>query len=142
MIDDTPCVSFSFYHKDTGFIHSFSMLTTNPQNVAINTPSDHIAIGGYHDPLSKKVDIATGAIVDYQPPAPSSNHEWNADAKRWQLTAAVQATNDKRAVARSRIAQLEASQHRAVRELALGTSGALQRLQAIDSEIAALRADL
>lgn len=40
------------------------------------------------------------------------------------------------------IVDLEMKQHRALRELALGSTTALARVQAIDAQIAALRAQL
>jgi hypothetical protein len=79
-------------------------------------------------------------VVDYQPPQPSIEHEWNADTKRWQLTAAVQQRESDRRSALARIAELEGKQARAVREAVL--SGDQSRLRAIEGEIAGLRPTL
>ena len=129
----------SFHHKETGIFSSAVLTSTDDSAIAINTPRDHVAIEGAYDPLSKRVDVATGEVVDYQPPLPSADHEWNATTKRWQLTAAVTAKREARRSALASIAALEASGVRAVRELALGQAGALDRLKALDIEIAALR---
>lgn len=97
------------------------------------------AIEGVTDWLSQRVE--GGAVVDYQPPAPSAEHEWNAAARRWRLTATEAARQAARAAATARIAELEISQGRAVREalIALGAGG---RIAEIDAAIAALRPTL
>jgi hypothetical protein len=128
----------SFYHKDTGLLHSNQMLFSDETQVAFNTPPDHIAIEGHHDPLSKCVNIETGEVVDYQPPQPSADHEWDAAMKRWQLSAVAQAKLAAKASAVARIAELEASQHAVVRELLLGSKDARERLQEIHDNIKAL----
>ena len=77
-----------------------------------STPPGHGAyVGKYVDYLSKKVDVQTGLLVEYQPPQPSRKHTWNPEAKRWQIK-----NREQREVAMARIAQLESSTHRAVRE--------------------------
>jgi hypothetical protein len=132
----------SFCHADTGLFNGRTLTVTNDDAIALNTPPDHIAVEGRHDHLSKRVDIATGQVIDYEPPAPSEDHEWNTETKRWQLSAAVEAKAQARAAAAARIAELEASQHSVVRDLLLGGLAARPRLQAIADEIAKLNADL
>jgi hypothetical protein len=132
----------SFFHKDTGLLNGSHLMSSDHRAVALNTPADHIAIDGHHDYLSKRVDIATGLVIDYQPPAPSADHEWNAETKRWALSAAVLAKQQERAAALAQIAALEASQHALVRKLLLGSLSARPRLQAIEDEIASLQAAL
>ena len=131
----------SFYHKETGLLHSNHLTVSDEAAIALNTPPDHIAIDGHHDPLSKRVDVATGEIVDYQPPHPSEQHEWDATTKRWQLSAAAQAKAQARVAAAARIAALEASQHSLVRALVLGDESARPQLQAIADEISKLSFD-
>jgi hypothetical protein len=155
-------ISYSFYHRESGAIHPKVFSTDDATQLRANTPADHLPIEGHHDPLSKRVDVtvppelvddinrygcAVGKrfvhkIIDYQPPAPSADHEWNAETKRWQLSAAVQAKAQARAAAAARIAELEASQHGVVRDLLLGGAAARPRLQAIADEIERLNADL
>jgi hypothetical protein len=130
---------YSFYHRETGAIHNKKFSTDAVSLLALNTPPGHIAIDGHHDHLSKRVDVATGEIIEYQPPAPSADHEWNAETKRWQPTAAAADLASKRTSAAARIRSLEASQNRAVREHLLGAPAAAARLKAIDAEITSLR---
>lgn len=132
----------SFYHKETGVLNGVQLIVSNHAAVALNTPPDHIAIDGCHDAQSYRVDVATGELIDWQPPQPSSDHEWNAKARRWRLNAAAEAREGARRSALAQIAMLEASQHRAIREAALGKTGAGARLQAIDDQIAKLRQQL
>lgn len=136
---------YGFYHRETGLLANV-VFSTDDENamLANNTPADHIAIEGHHDSLSKRVDIATGQVIDYQPPAPSADHEWNAETKRWQLNAAVTAKAQARAAALAAIAILEGQSMRPMRELALGIGilGARSRLAAINSQIASLRKSL
>ncbi len=85
------------------------------------TPSGHGAyIGKYVDYQSKKVDVETGLLVEYQPPQPSRKHVWNAETKRWQLNSRGQ-----RETVLARINQLENSTHRAVRETLIRACEAL-----------------
>lgn len=134
--------TYSFYHADTGAIHGNRFSSTDPADVELNTPADHIAIEGYHDHLSKRVDVATGELVEHQPPAPSREHEWNEDTKRWHLNAVANDRANRKAAAIARIAQLEASQHRVVREALLGIPGARVKLSEIDDEITSLRSQV
>ncbi len=83
-------------------------------------------------------------VVDYQPPAPSADHEWDADIKRWQLSAAVQERQGRRQSALQSIAALEARQLRSMRELLRDPTdiAARARLDSIEEQIAALREQL
>jgi hypothetical protein len=131
----------SFYHKDTGIFSGYHVHTDEP-GIALNTPPDHVAIEGAHDHLSKRVDLTTGEVIDYQPSAPSPDHEWNADTKRWQLSAAALGKIAAKSAALARIAALEASQHAVLRKALLGDPAALAQLAAIDGEIVALQGTL
>lgn len=81
-------------------------------------------------------------VIDWQPPQPDADHEWNADSRRWEKTAAAAERDRKRLVALARIDTIERQQLRTMREHALGYDGAAARLKAMDEEILALRADL
>jgi len=79
--------------------------------LSANTPPDHGLVAGVADWESQCVDLATGELVDWQPPAPADDAlrtwAWHADAKRWLATptqAAVAAD-----VRRERAARLAAS---------------------------------
>jgi hypothetical protein len=90
-----------------------------------STPAGHGAyVGKYVDYLSKKVDVQTGLLVEYQPPQPSRKHTWNPDAKRWQIK-----NREQRDITLARIAQLESSTHRAVRETLIRACEALDAIK-------------
>src|ERR1019366_7435003 len=122
----------------------------------------HGAYVGYVDPLSQKMDLATGQLTDYRPPPPSPKHEWNPTSKRWQRPVGL-----KRSAALARIAELETGQHRTVRETLIRAChavdalkealapesidvreavdrmyAALSRLELFETELAQMRADL
>jgi len=130
-------MKYSFYHKVTGLFAEHVYSACEPL-LDLNTPADHVAIEGSFDPLSQKVDIATGQVIAYQPPAPSADHAWQADVKRWRLLPEVAERQEARRTTLTKIRELEASQGRAVREMLL--TGDRTKLVEIDTEIAKLRA--
>jgi hypothetical protein len=135
----------SFYHKETGQLAGNHMIVSDNEMLVLNTPPDHIAIDGHHDHLSKRVNIETKEIVDYQPPQPSDAHEWNDSTKRWQLNSISQEKLDKRNSALQAIAILEMRQPRMLREIALQSPGwmtAKADLIEIENMIIELRKDL
>ena len=105
--------TFHFYRLDDGtFIGRTLTLTTDTDAqafVALNTPPGCAALR--HDgPLNaeaSRVDLETRAVVEYQPPEPSPDHEWNAQARRWALKAAAVERRDRRTAALARIVELE-----------------------------------
>lgn len=136
--------TFSFYNVQTGEFHprtyADSRFETVPED---QIPEGHAIIEGRYDALSQRVDVESdGAVVNWQPPQPSSAHEWDPGTKRWRLAALEQARQLRGANALAQINALESKGLRAQRELALGYDGAKQRLQVIDDQIAALRGDL
>jgi hypothetical protein len=144
---------YSFYQKDSGAIHHVLFQTDDDGQLKNNTPPDHIAIEGAHDHRNKRVNVATGEVIDYQPPAPSDDHEWNAETKFWQVKTAVLDKQNKRSHALYQIAALEASQQRVIRELVLNLAGTKvfaegelsatrDRLHDIDTKIQKFREDL
>ena len=157
-----------FYDITTGLFSGVSIHTnlTSAKSVKLfiaeNTPPGHGAYVGYVDALSQKMDLNTMQLVDYRPPQPSPRHEWNAITKRWQRQMAL-----KRSEALARIADLEKGQHRTVRETLIRAChaidalkeklapddqpvrenidrmyAALSRLEALETELTQLRADL
>jgi hypothetical protein len=133
---------YSFFHKETGALHPCKFSTDDDSQLANNVPPDHIAIDGHHDHMRKRVNVETKEVIDYQPPAPSAEHVWDEATKTWNLNPAAMAKIERRRTAYARIAILEASSMRPLREHALGLPGADQKLKDIDAEIAALRSDL
>ena len=87
-------------------------------------------------PAPPRTLAALRHVVDYQPPAPGADHEWNAAARRWELTAAESKRRARQALARS----LESQQHGLVRRLVLDLTDADARakLKALHDEIAGL----
>jgi hypothetical protein len=92
----------------------------------------------YHEPPLPLFAASAEHVIDHQPPAPSDQHEWHPDTKRWHLSAAAQAKATVAAAARARRAQLIEQQHDDVRRAVLGDAAAVERLRAIESEIAGL----
>lgn len=133
---------FSFFHRESGALHRNVFSTDDETQLESNTPKDHAPIEGQFDHLSQRVNIESGKVIDFIPQPPSADHVWNPETKRWQPSAAARDREAKTAAATSRIAQLEASQHRHVREHCLGVAGAAAKLQAIDDEIFSLRSQL
>lgn len=134
--------SHSFADKETGLFSGVHFSTSNSEMLEANTPAGHFAVEGHYDHLSQRADIATGEVVDYQPPRPSVDHEWNDTTKRWEMSAASQAKIDARSAALAGITALEAQGIRAMREAQLGVAGSQERLAGIDAQIAQLRRDL
>lgn len=85
-----------------------------------------------------RIDVATGAAVEFEPPAPSADHEWDAARRVHVLTE----KGLKKRRAEADILGIERRQARALREFALGKAGARERLQQLDDEIAEKRKDL
>jgi hypothetical protein len=113
--------TWSFYDTETGALAA-GRLTCSPAQLAANTPAGHAAIEGRFDHLSQRVDIATGQVVDYQPPAPGDDDlrtwAWNADTRRWVASPTVLAVAN--AARTERDARLAACDWVTVRALELG----------------------
>lgn len=106
-------------------------------------PDGHVAIEGDFDHLSKRFDLATRAVVDYQPPRPDNDHEWDTITDparpRWRKRRDIVEREQRRITNLAKIAELESKQHRRVRELLEAND---PRLQEISAEIEQLRAEL
>ena len=74
----------SIYRIATGL---FTGRTYSGDDRHLTLGADEAWIDGLHDHLSRRVDLTTGQVVDYQPPAPpDTEHEtfaWDASIKRW-----------------------------------------------------------
>lgn len=139
---------FHFYDNATGVLHAKRIATDADTDAArsfaeANAPPGHHYIEGTYDHLSQRVDVETGKVVDYQPPAPSGDHVWNTDIKRWVLSDEARIKTDKRESALQQITALEAKQPRILREIFLKEGdGAEKRLHDIEEQIIELRKDL
>ena len=120
--------TWSFYDPGTG-LFSGRRCCCSRKLLSLNTPAGYAAVEGAYDPKSERVDIETGAVVAYQRPASEVDAEQRAARAQH---------------ARQRIEELERAQLRPVRELLIDptNTAAKRRLQDIESEIAAKRADL
>jgi hypothetical protein len=134
--------TYSFYDAGTGLFTGKRLHCDDAARAQSQLPSDISLLEGAFDPLSQRVQLTTGAVVDYQPPAPSPDHEWNPTAKRWRLRLPGSGGQERRAAILERIRALEANQGRALREATLGDAMAFRRLKEIDSAIAGLRQQL
>jgi hypothetical protein len=138
----------SYYDEATGLFNGTTLTASNEQAFLHNTPAGHAAIEGQYDYLSQRVDVTQSppAIVDYVPPQPSAEHEWNATARRWRLTAQAQAQADARKRALAEIARMEARQPRLLRELFAGapslSDSARRALEDIERQVVELRREL
>lgn len=134
---------FHFYDAISGVFHQSSVMTdldTGADEFAkINCPTGHQVHSGSVDHLCQRKDITTGEVVDYQPPSPSPEYEWNIETKRWQFSASAKDTAELHSSALIRISRLEQSQGRVIREHLLGDPTAKAKLQAIEDEIVSLR---
>lgn len=129
---------WSFYRADTGELTGDRYSAPDESGLSQNTPPGCVAVEGRHDHISRRVDVATGQVISYQPPQPSPDHEWTGE--RWRLNPAAQDRARQRRAAQASIDALEAQQPRAARELLLKVAAALnvdgKRLQALDDQIA------
>lgn len=133
----------SFYDATSGIFSAGAILVADDQATAsLIPPAGCVALDGNYDALSQKVDIPTGTVVPYIPASPGADYVWDVPTLRWILSPTAQAAANAKAAVLVAIAQLEAGQGRALREAAIGTPGAVARLQAIDAQIEALRPTL
>jgi hypothetical protein len=74
--------TYNPYSVETGLFTGVQIECPDSQ-VDANTPEGHSCLIGEFDYLSQRVNVGTGEVVDYQPPAPSDDHAWDAGIKRW-----------------------------------------------------------
>lgn len=134
--------TYSLYEAATGLFTGKRLHCDDDGLLAVRLPAGTLAIEGSYDPRCQRMDLATGTVVAYRPPAPSPDHEWDNVGKRWQIKAPAGGAEARTAVIYARIQALEATQGRAVREATLGDASAMKRLKEIDAEIKELRKEL
>lgn len=107
------------------------------------TDVDEQNIQGDIDELEKHL------LIDYIPPSPGDDYDWDAKSKRWVVKADVERRRGREAAARVQIDRLEQSSLRSLRELRVAEiDGAPRpevsaaRLKQIEDQIAVLRAEL
>lgn len=125
-LDSATARQWALYSVDTGLFTGRHIMCPEA-DIAQNTPAGCAALEGRYDRHTQRVDVATGAVVAYQRP------QSEVDAEQRET---------RRRKAQRKIERLELAQHRPMRELQLDPNNATakQRLDAIDAEIAGLRA--
>jgi hypothetical protein len=134
--------TYSLYEAASGLFTGKRLHCDDEGLLAVRLPAGTLALEGSYDHRTQRMDLSTGAVVSYRPPAPSPDHEWDAATKRWQVRPAASSPEGRTGVIYARIQALEASQGRAVREATLGDAKAIKRLKEIDAEINKLRDEL
>lgn len=133
--------NWSYYDRETGLFSRKKH--SGPDFWEPLPPDGYIAIEGDFDHLSKRFDLATRTVIEHQPPRPDDEHEWDMTTDparpRWRKRRAVVEREQRRIANLVRINELEAKQHRRVRELLEASD---PKLQEITREIEQLRADL
>lgn len=114
-------------------------------------PGESYKVGVY-DKHSQRVEMATGAVVDYIPPPPDADHEWDLIAKRYRKRVDVLRAEAADTQARERIAELEQSKLRALTDHVLSPDVEVEiggrrmlpkdRVAELEAAIAELRKDL
>lgn len=141
------------YDKTTGEFtgETFSSSVADPANddlpngMEANVPDGRAVIAAAHvDHLSKKIDLDTGEVVDHVPPAPSDDHFWHTDQKRWYIKPEVAGKRNRHAATMQKIDALEAKQHRIIRDIFLNDENgeAKKKLHDIEDQIVELRKEL
>ena len=85
-----------FYAAETGRLSAGTLSLPAGVNPNDNAPAGHLAIEGRFDWLSQRVDLATGQVVDFVPPAPAdtpdATHAWDDATRRWLAAPTLAAT--------------------------------------------------
>lgn len=148
-----------FYDLKTGLFTGRRFKTKKRREYALrdlemSTPKGYGAIEGDNiDWRSQKVDINTGQIVDYVPPRPDTDHQWDAKTRRWQKPQDWIERSSRRMQTLDQMKRLEANELRPIREIVLAladavlashsdTEEARTRLASIESQIIELRSRL
>lgn len=115
-----------------------------PKALEANTPPGCGAIEGRWSQDCHRVDLDSGAIVDYRPPPPDDLHIWDYARRRYVLKPEERQRRRLHRAAVARIRELELRQARPLRELTIDPDNreARRRVNDIDQEIEAMRADV
>lgn len=133
---------YSFYDLATG-LFTGSGFTGSEESLMLNLKEGVGAMPGEFDQFSQAVEPMTGRIVNYQPPSPGEDYEWNETTKRWVLGRTAQLAFDNDVAARARLADIDSASIRALREAAIGDkAAAVAMLTDLEAEAVELRADV
>lgn len=138
--------TYAFYDPKTGLLLDARVMLADSQLEA-NTPPGFVALEGHFDHLQQRVDVATGEVVDYQPPAPLDDEDrtwsWDTEQRRWLASPTLASLKrGQSAQIRGAMAMLEVDQARPLRECAIAYANgtvpdraALEQLEAIDAQM-------
>jgi hypothetical protein len=120
--------TYCIFDTATGLFKGKLSLQDGAQ-LAANVPAGCGAIHGDHDIYASRVDVQTGEVIEYIPPAPEpeSDHEWNPDSRRWTVQPASIERSTQRAIAVAELEALDRKQARAAAELLLDAKDATAR---------------
>jgi hypothetical protein len=134
-------VTVCLYDNATGLFKS--RWSGSSSQLAANIPEGQSAIEGDFDLYSKRVNIETGEVEDYQPPAPDESHYWDQETRRWRLPDEVLSARLIDAATRDEIRRIESGDLRTMREALLSLlppgSEHARRLSDSESRISELR---
>ncbi len=134
---------FYVYSTASG-LFTGTVLSVPRGSLAANLGSEcaaiEVGVEGDIDPLSQRVDLVSGALTDYVPPQPSERHVWNAETKRWVLSADAVA---RRAQHERSLRLLQAGDLRAlraIRELTIDPDNQAARERLVSIELGCIEA--
>jgi len=133
---------FCYYHKETGLLSERTLVVNSPtaeRDAAANAPPDHAPLEGDFHHQRHRVDIATGAVIDYQPPAPSEHHEWHESSRQCLLKPEAAEMRAAHFRAMGELQQLDAKALRAMTDHIMGDKAAAARLSQIETQKNELR---
>lgn len=135
-------IIWHYYRKSDG---AFTGQTFSASDGSLPTPPPELALmAGVSDPESQRVDTATGFVVDYQPLAPSADHFWDGDRRRWIMSTEVEARRLRERQILDELTALDASSIRIREDLAIDPrdAQALQRFNDLLAKKDRLRDEL
>lgn len=78
---------WSLYDLATGALTGMQVSDQRPDHIEQMAAAGIGLVAGEHDHMCRRVDLETGEVVDYQPPAPADTElqawTWDAGTKRW-----------------------------------------------------------
>jgi hypothetical protein len=126
-------MKWHFFSLETGLFTGSTFSGPAEADLHASTPAGCSSIAGPIDPQSQRIDLEilqqietararsqqaevdvelieslrTRLVIDYRPPAPSAEHVWNDERKRYQLSPEAADARRRKAEARQRIRFLE-----------------------------------
>lgn len=78
-----------FYKLDDGVFDGRTFSSSDHEALKLNTPQGYGSRSDVSDWQSQRVDVATGKLVDWQPPRPDADHFWDPKTRRWLINPIV-----------------------------------------------------